>query len=228
MKRSESHEPRLGWFLLSTVLACAPAQLPDGPTGPTEDSVGGAIGESDDDLNEEESRDGAGDGADGSPAAPDGDGDGTEDPPVLEEDGAPGDGGDGPVEEIPPAVDCSDETARAALLIEDRCGSCHAGGRSFGGFGVADDADAMIARGFVRLGDLNGSELYEITESGEMPEGSPRFDAQELSTLEAWILCVPDGVTPPPDDGAVDDDDDDDDDDDEDEDEDEDEVEDED
>jgi mono/diheme cytochrome c family protein len=206
------------WLIVLSVLAgCTTVPATTGNTLQGEDGQG--------DNTDSQTGNARGDEAD------DGDVDADDDESVSSADGADpevgGDVGD-PDDPVLGGDDCAAEAAAAQAVLDVQCVSCHGNGANDGGFSGADDLDLVVQRGFVRLGSLGGSEVFQVVESGEMPLGAPNLGQADLDALEAWILCVPDDGEYPPaggggnvgggddgdDDEEVDEDDDDDDDDD--------------
>lgn len=80
-------------------------------------------------------------------------------------------------------------TKIVAPILRRRCGRCHVADTK-GKFSMATFTALMKGppEGVVIFaGDIAGSRLIEIIESGDMPRGGGRVTPQELTTLKSWI-----------------------------------------
>jgi mono/diheme cytochrome c family protein len=95
----------------------------------------------------------------------------------------------------PPAV-----AVKAHAILAARCSSCHAGGKTKGGFGYALDRERLIARGKVVPGKPADSELYERVRAGEMPPAwQGAVSEADRTALKQWIEAgAPDWQTAAP------------------------------
>lgn len=75
-------------------------------------------------------------------------------------------------------------------ILENRCLNCHGGDRIEGGLTIRSYAD-LIAGGesgsVVIPGDAEGSLLYQLVSSGEMPKRGANLTPVQLEVLMQWI-----------------------------------------
>lgn len=130
--------------------------------------------------------------------------------------GAQEHGADAPAEALAEASakdESTQELARkAALLLEERCVSCHAldsgNPRAIRGWEDATDLAATVAdEEFVIPGDADGSYLFIVIEDGDMPPldcDVPQLDAAEQRIIADWInLGAPLPAAAPPSQGEL-------------------------
>ncbi len=80
-------------------------------------------------------------------------------------------------------------------VFSAKCFRCHANGVSKGGFGGMHDLEAMANSKFVDLETPDFSELYMVSESGEMPPSSrDRLTSEEVQTILEWIRAEADTI----------------------------------
>lgn len=96
-----------------------------------------------------------------------------------------------------PPSECVVEAEAALAVLEARCATCHANGERNGGFGEALNLAALLARGRAVAGDAQGSQIYQLAQSGEMPPGPDALTPSELAALESWIECLDPSEAPP-------------------------------
>ncbi|WP_405282664.1 c-type cytochrome domain-containing protein [Gaopeijia maritima] len=81
-------------------------------------------------------------------------------------------------------------------IMESRCIECHGGMRDDGtqrieeGLSLLTVEDILAGSTWgsvVEPGDVAGSYLYEVVESGDMPDNAPRLLPRELRLIAAWI-----------------------------------------
>ncbi len=104
-----------------------------------------------------------------------------------------------PIDEAAAAADDVGEVSFAAdvlPILERRCIKCHGGLRDDGtqrieeGLNLLTVADILAGSTWgsvVEPGDVAGSYLYELVESGDMPDNEPRLLPRELRLIAAWI-----------------------------------------
>ena len=80
--------------------------------------------------------------------------------------------------------------AEVLEIFTIHCAACHdaAGGKSKGGFGhVLDLARLGREQEVMKPGEPEGSELFLLVESGEMPEKGEKLTPAEVETVRHWI-----------------------------------------
>lgn len=83
----------------------------------------------------------------------------------------------------------------AQAIIKENCASCHTrpSHQAWAGLSEAD----YISQGLVKAGSLTGSMLYtkilgnSTGIAGNMPDGGTPLTADQLTTIETWILNIP-------------------------------------
>tara|TARA_B100000886_G_scaffold338400_1_gene301132 strand:+ start:118 stop:1149 length:1032 start_codon:yes stop_codon:yes gene_type:complete len=82
---------------------------------------------------------------------------------------------------------------KVTRVFSAKCFRCHANGVSKGGFGGMHDLENLAKSKYVDLETPDFSEIYMITESGDMPTSSrDRLTADELQTILRWIQAEAD------------------------------------
>ena len=94
-----------------------------------------------------------------------------------------------------PEVDLEAARKKVTRVFSAKCFRCHANGVSKGGFGGMHDLEAMANSKFVDLETPDFSELYMVSESGEMPPSSrDRLTSEEVQTILEWIRAEADTI----------------------------------
>lgn len=90
-----------------------------------------------------------------------------------------------------------------STIIANKCYSCHTGGNAEGNLGAIDNANTLIAQGYITPGNPAESVLYQKITTPEfgarMPYGGPYLNASEITAIANWIRglsqssssCVP-------------------------------------
>jgi len=77
-----------------------------------------------------------------------------------------------------------------APMLSGKCGRCHMGNMSKGGFNASTFTSLMAGANGVKVvtpKDGKGSRIYEVIESGDMPRGGGKVSPTELAALVKWI-----------------------------------------
>ena len=102
------------------------------------------------------------------------------------QEGTTNQSGTGATTTVPiPGVDPTIQ-AHAMSLLSTKCGSCHTGSSSYGGFNCVNDVKAMVAQGFIRPGDAAHSPVYTTMNNGTMPPGGG-IPATDIQSIKNWI-----------------------------------------
>lgn len=83
--------------------------------------------------------------------------------------------------------DCEAQRVAAGQIFAQSCSGCHAGGATKGGFGVADDIDAMIAGGYIVRELPEQSPVFQRIASGEMPMNAPPLSEAVVAQIRSFI-----------------------------------------
>lgn len=93
----------------------------------------------------------------------------------------------------PQEIDLQAARKKVTRVFSAKCFRCHANGVSKGGFGNMHDLSALIKTNYIDLDSPDFSELYMISESGEMPPSSrDRLNYEEVQTILEWIRAEAD------------------------------------
>ena len=83
----------------------------------------------------------------------------------------------------------SNPESDARKILEMKCFRCHANGVSKGGFGGMEDFSKLLSSKYVDLKNPERSEIYTLSESGEMPTNKREaLNEQELYSLREWLI----------------------------------------
>lgn len=93
------------------------------------------------------------------------------------------------------SADGSPQFLAAQAIIKTSCAGCHTrpSHQAWAGMNEQD----YINQGLIKPGNLSGSTLYtkilgnRTSTPGNMPDGGTPLTANELTTLENWILNIP-------------------------------------
>ena len=82
------------------------------------------------------------------------------------------------------------ERKKVTRVFAAKCFRCHANGVSKGGFGGMHDLETLAKSKYVDLDTPDFSEIFMISESGEMPPSKrDRLNTEELQTILNWITA---------------------------------------
>lgn len=95
----------------------------------------------------------------------------------------------------PPQINIEAERKKVSRIFSTKCFRCHANGVAKGKFGNMHDLIGLRNSKFIDLKTPELSELYLISESGEMPP-SPRdrLNSEEVQTILEWIKAEADTI----------------------------------
>lgn len=83
----------------------------------------------------------------------------------------------------------SDPKKEALKILETKCFRCHANGVAKGGFGEMEDTQKLLNSEYVNLKRPELSEIYKLSENGEMPTNKrDKLSDHELFTLKEWLI----------------------------------------
>ncbi len=93
------------------------------------------------------------------------------------------------------SADGSPQFLAAQVVIKENCASCHTrpSHQAWAGMSEKD----YISQGLIKAGNLTGSTLYtkilgnRTSTPGNMPDGGTPLTADQLTTIENWILNIP-------------------------------------
>ena len=92
-----------------------------------------------------------------------------------------------------PGVDIEAARRKVSRVFSAKCFRCHANGVSKGGLGDMQDFEKLKMSKYINLETPDLSELYMISESGEMPPSiRDRLNREELQTILEWIRAEAD------------------------------------
>jgi mono/diheme cytochrome c family protein len=79
-----------------------------------------------------------------------------------------------------------------AGVLQSSCVTCHSAARSSGGINLQSyetvmGAAAAHGHAIVVAGNPDGSHLYEVMQSGEMPPNGPKMSDSQLKLVRSWI-----------------------------------------
>ena len=93
----------------------------------------------------------------------------------------------------PPETELQISRKKVTRVFSAKCFRCHANGVSKGGFGNMHDLEKLRESEYIDLDSPDFSELYMISESGEMPPSRrDRLNSEELQTILEWIQAEAD------------------------------------
>jgi len=73
-------------------------------------------------------------------------------------------------------------------VMKQNCFSCHGqGGQAFGRFNMNETPDTLAHRGLLDLENIEQSLILKRVISGEMPDGGPPLNADQISQIRSWI-----------------------------------------
>lgn len=98
-----------------------------------------------------------------------------------------------------PGPQGADLEERARVILVDNCARCHASTaqRVRGGFGNVDQLDELVGAGLVEPGNPAASLLFELVDSGDMPEDGDRLAQDDIDLIAKWIRSLAPGMRVP-------------------------------
>jgi len=94
-----------------------------------------------------------------------------------------------------PQIDLQASRRKVDRVFSAKCFRCHANGVSKGGFGDMHDLEKLKSSTFVNLREPDLSDLYLISQSGEMPPSArDRLTNEEVQIILEWINAEADTI----------------------------------
>ena len=98
-------------------------------------------------------------------------------------------------QEEQPKVDLQAARKKVTRVFSSKCFRCHANGVSKGDFGGMHDLEKLAKSTYIDLETPDFSDIYMISESGEMPTSSrDRLNSEEVQIILEWINAEADTI----------------------------------
>ena len=95
----------------------------------------------------------------------------------------------------PRPIDIESHRKKVTRVFSNKCFRCHANGAAKGGFGDMQNLPELVKSNYIDLSNPDLSEIYLLSDSGEMPPSKrERLNQEELLIIFEWIKAEADTI----------------------------------